>query len=641
VVDKCGSSQHCDCKMPADTAQALEAFRRERLGVAELAAELLRDGAPSSRADLLIDPVLDHLLQANGTDRSIALNLLWELTVDPRVPSTLGLRADAPESPAPVTRQDCTNDPQVHTRASRRVLRSRWHQLIPLLTMDAESAGPVTAVLSTLHEDADAVAPQLIAAFDQSPPGTAQRSAILLAGAVLAGSAPGMLPGYYDWFNSVFAGDPDGGIRQAAALGLRNIGWPQPPSGAVSDMLTDGDAMSELDLTPWVNGSANFSNMAVLLLDWPDPLTRHVRNGMHNTDSDVRASAVSVAWKGLRRWRRGTDELSTALAEAVGDPEPFVAEQAASVVCWLPHVPRQPLYDAFRQSGASRRIRAYALLGLGRAGDERVVEELISEVRTPALIAAVGPAVAGLRRHADGLVAAIGDYLRLPSSQRNTKRTASVLSTIADWPEAAGLVEEISALVDAAAGPEVYDALGAISEVSDDTIAQIRRAAENHQSPLAQAAAIKALWRVTGESSLPSLGMMLNGSLVEELHASLAAAVLGPAAMMLSGRLTEIATSTGDAQVASAASMARLAIDPGVPVRTDPFRTLLQRKRDAELALDALAMVSRPDEQTVVILQAIVDDELRYTWPRSSDKAIVDDERIRATTVRILQRVGS
>jgi hypothetical protein len=631
----------CECEVPAEASIALLTFNRGECGVRELASVILVDGAPCFDTVPFMTSILDRLPTLSGDDRRAALVTAWELAVDPRVPATLGckgLAVDAGPTDA-MDGDDCTV--QVFQRAAqcRSILSDRLAELTPLLLRDSREAGAAAALLSTLSGSAVPASRELRWAYERLGADASFRYTFLLAAAVLAGTTEVELPDLRDWFVASAASD-DIPSRVSAAIGLRNLSWPTEPPEPVVAVLGDAAELAVVDMAPWRKHNDSVRLASTLLLDWQPAHLRALASAFTSKDPEIRESVVAEVWRGLCCWREGSDQLSSLLTVAVGDPAADVADAAIVRLAWAGGAEdaRDALASALNGTERSRRGRAFALLALGRLGDERCLAALTAELRSPALVAAIGPAVAGMREFSNELLPAFADYLSLAPARRNDIRTASVLRTITGWPEASLLVDRLPVLIEQSSDEAALWLIGEIGPAAAACTAPVAALMDLSSDPILRAPAAWALWRLTGDAAaaLAVLDAMLTGQPHERAEAALAVARFAGAAAGLVGRLADAARNQANHYVAAATAYALAAVGAIEAVDGAVIRTLLESRRHVDLALDTLERLSRVDDGLSQVVNEIAYGPQRFTWPTVSDNAVLDDDRYRAKAQRLL-----
>ncbi|MFI7540047.1 hypothetical protein [Actinoplanes sp. NPDC049599] len=604
----------CTCGTAAEARKILDGLRRGTSLVDGLAEKVVHDGITCAGTPEWLGSFVALLPSLDPADRVAALRLLWELTVDPAVPASLGRKGLLVDPPLP---DGPCGSPSDNARACRRIVGPSLTAITPAPDADTVELDAWAALLSAVPEGFEML------------PGLGVRGVLPLA--VLAGSYE--RPELIAWFAARLAEET---TRVAAAIGLRNAGFPdQPPSAAVAVLAAEAVAPT-LDLWPWIRHSEAVDTYGRLLLDWPSAHREVVGAALAAEDEEVRYQGIGEAGRGLRCWR--ASGLVPLLVAAVDDPEPDVAEQAI-VELSRGRLAGDVLLAVVGDPGMCRRAQASALRALARDGDERCLEPLLGELRTPALIADMTVAVQGMRHFADRIVPAVGEYLRGAAARSLWPRTRSVVRAVSGWPESIELVGEFTAFLEGEARVEALYALGDLG-VPVTGLGAV-------QEPEARAAAAWALWRCAGEldAALTLLGDLLGGESPGRRAAALCAIRFGPAAEALRDplrRLTEIgrdaATYAGTERLDEAVAACGALAAMGRPGEAPPavLAAALRKRRDVDLVLTALERGAGRGDGVEALLTTLATDERRFTWPADAgDNDVADDERWQATARRL------
>jgi hypothetical protein len=549
-------STTCTCGTAAEAQKALGGLR----SVADLADLVVHDGITCAGTPEWLGSFLKLLPTLGRTDRVAGLQLLWELTVDPAVPASLGRKGLMVDPP--VVGGPC-GSPTDNARTCREVVAPALEVIAPGGDADAQ------------ERDAWAV---LLSALDVRP-GPEDHE---LAMAVLAGTYERreLVP----WFASRSS--------VAAAIGLRNAGFPDPPPLSVVRTLAAEAVAPSLGLSPWIRHSEAVGTYGRLLLDWPSAHREVVAAALTSADPDVRHEGVGEAGRGLRCWRGSGPALVPLLVSAAGDASPDVAQEAVVQLSRLPHAaPDVLLAVVLDPESSSRRARANALRALARDGDPRCLPPLLEELRSPALIADVSSAVLGMRRFADQIVPAVGEYLRGPAARSLEPRTRSVIRAVSDWPESASLAGEFEAFQD---GETAWT-----------------------------------LWRDGGD--LGAAFAVLRDALSSDPRAAALCTIrFGPAASELHEPLRQLARADLDVAVAACGALAAIGHPESVPPAV--LAAALRARQDVDLVLRTLEQGASREEGIDELLTTLATGELRFTWPTGE---IPDDERWQSTAQRL------
>jgi HEAT repeat protein len=571
-------SNTCTCGTAAEARKLLGG----RVAVPDLAELVVHDGITCGGTPEWLGSFLAQWPSLGRTDRTAGLRLLWELTVDPAVPAALGRKGLTVDPP--VLEGPC-GSPTDNARACREVVAPALEVIAPPGDADAGELDGWAVLQSALDVR----------------PGPEDH---VLAMAVLAGTYErrDLVP----WFASR--------STVAAAIGLRNAGFPDPPPPSAVRVLAAEAVAPTLDLSPWIRHNEAVGTYGRLLLDWPSAHREVVVAALASSDPDVRHEGVGEAGRGLRCWRGNGPALVPLLIPAVEDADPDVAEQAVVELSQLPHAAADVLLTVVLEPSRSRRARANALRALARDGDPRCLPPLLAELRSPALIADVSSAVLGMRRFADQIVPAIGDYLRGPNARAVWPRTRSVISAVSGWPESAELTGELTAFLDGEARSEALFALGELG-------------APIPLSAGGGAAEAWARWRSGGdiEAALAVLEDLLSGDPPGRRAAALCVMRMGPAASELQKPLQRLTEGELETAVAACAALAAT----GHPESAPPgvLAAALRARQDVDLVLGALEAGAGRGSGVEELVRTLAEDRVRFTWPAGE---ITDDERWQA-----------
>ncbi|MFI0366516.1 armadillo/beta-catenin-like repeat-containing protein [Actinomadura sp. 1N219] len=322
-----------------------------------------------------------------------------------------------------------------------------------------------------------------------------------------------------DWLRG-HAADTRREVRAAAAVALLWCGADDLDDDGLQAITAEIQAdESALDGQLWVLDGGRTGFLTSALDQVPAPQISLARAALA-TDTDVgaadaerRVQAVHRAGQIMRTWRAGPAGLLPPLADLLTDDDAEVVKEAVwEIKQGGPDIALVadrllPLLDGDVQDHPQDLIAGSALEALGRAGDARCVPALAADLDEPRLSFNPGPAIAGMKEHADALLEPVRAFLDEPKKGTGFagNHLMNVLAGLAEWGDRAQplLPDMISLLERRKAVPHVARALAALGPAAADAVPVLRRYLGRKHGPQASQNAAWAIWQITGDGEEP------------------------------------------------------------------------------------------------------------------------------------------
>ncbi|WP_165969398.1 hypothetical protein [Actinomadura sp. KC06] len=451
-----------------------------------------------------------------------AVGVLYELVSNPGThhrPRILGLLSDIAAALWDLEDhdEDEYDEPDLATvlewaRAARSAVEAGVPTLMSLLD-DGDPAVRAAApfVLADFPEHDPDPVPRLQQAADAEDDAGAAASMILAVADICTDRDEPPL----DWIRG-HGGDARREVRAAAAVALLWCGADDLDDDGLQAITAEIQAdESALDGQLWVLDGGRTGFLTSALDQSPAPQISLARDALATgtADAERRVQAVHRAGQIMRTWRAGPAGLLPPLARLLADDDAEVVKEAVwEIKQGGPDIALVadrllPLLDTDVLDHPRDLIAGSALEALGRAGDARCVPALAADLDGPRLSFNPGPAIAGMKEHADALLEPVRAFLDEPKKGTGFagNHLMNVLTGLAEWGDRAQplLPDMISLLERRKAVPHVARALAALGPAAADAVPVLRRFLGRKHGPQASQNAAWAIWQITGDGEEP------------------------------------------------------------------------------------------------------------------------------------------
>jgi HEAT repeat protein len=312
-----------------------------------------------------------------------------------------------------------------------------------------------------------------------------------------------------DWLTEWFVVSEAPDVRAAAGAGLLWCGVKDLPEG-VLEALTEVIKAPEsaLDGQLWVldGGRAKFLSSA--LEGHPAAQIQVAREALATFDARKKVDAIRRAGEVMRTWRAAPAALLPGLAQPATDEDRDVREAAVwEIKQGGPAVALVADALSALLTDPEEIIAGSALEALARAGEERCLSALVTDLAEPKLAFNPAPAIAGMADHVDELLPHVHAYLREPNKGSGFAGNylVNVLKGVHGWGAAALplLPDLISLLEQRKAVPAVARVLGVLGTAAADSVPLLRGYLGRKHGRQVREQSAWALWRITGEAQEP------------------------------------------------------------------------------------------------------------------------------------------
>ncbi|TMQ91149.1 hypothetical protein ETD83_32185 [Actinomadura soli] len=434
-----------------------------------------------------------------------AVTALYELVSVPTThhrPRILGLISDIATAVWDLEEHDEAeyDDPPLATvlewaRAARAAVESGIPTLLTLLKdADPSVRAAAPSVLADFPAHDPDLVPRLQEAAGTEEDAGAAASMILAVGDLCADRVDQPLT----WLREQTA-DPRREVRAAAAVAALWCDTDDDLLDAITEEIQAPD--SALDDQLWVLDGGRTGFLIAAIGDHPAPQIQVARDAL----AVPTTSAVHRAGEVMRTWRAAPAELLPPLADLLASD--FTKDAVWEIKQGGPDIALVTDSLLPLLNDADDLIAGSALEALARAGDARCVQALAADLAEPRLSFHPSAALAGMKEHANTLLAPIREFLAAPKKGTGFagNHLTSVMKALATWDDRAlPLLPEMIALLERRkAVPATAQALAALGPAAAEAVPFLRRFLGRKHGPQTSQNAAWALWQITGDAEEP------------------------------------------------------------------------------------------------------------------------------------------